>query len=407
MADSITPNSVLQRQPNLELKLLPGSTLEVKLKEGWVTVHHANSLAVLDVFTVPRTLKDGLALLQRQASGRQDWLEISQAVLGMTRMGILSVPGESKKVRSKRGFDQAAVHIAMLNDEARTAGYIEAIHNTVQPGDVVVDLGTGTGVLATAAAQAGARRVFAIESGRIGLSAKRVFVANGVEDRVKLLQGWSTKLDLPEPADLMVSEILGNNPFGEKILEYTLDARRRFLRPKARLIPARLKVFATLVAGAGKHLSTRHFCKESIKKWEGCYGVDFSPLLSGAPKLRRFALSAEDCRSLERGPDSLLIDLDLSTFEELIVESKTILKAGDGGPYDGLMISFEAELTSEISLSTHPARANSSCHWHNQLWAFAEDSTVPSEGTLQISYTYGGSGPQLQILDQADRNSDL
>jgi predicted RNA methylase len=33
----------------------------------------------------------------------------------------------------------------MLADEARTAGFQQAIHEVVKPGDVVVDLGAGTG----------------------------------------------------------------------------------------------------------------------------------------------------------------------------------------------------------------------------------------------------------------------
>jgi predicted RNA methylase len=69
------------------------------------------------------------------------------------------------------------LHLAMLDDRNRTAAYLEAIRDGVREGDVVVDIGTGTGVLAAAAAQAGARRVYAIEVGDIRRrrSARRLF----------------------------------------------------------------------------------------------------------------------------------------------------------------------------------------------------------------------------------------
>ena len=61
------------------------------------------------------------------------------------------------------GFGCLEPHIDMLADQRRTSRYLAAIRRAVRSDDVVLDLGTGTGILAIAAAQAGARRVFAIE----------------------------------------------------------------------------------------------------------------------------------------------------------------------------------------------------------------------------------------------------
>lgn len=97
----------------------------------------------------------------------------------------------------------------------------------------MLDLGTGTGVLAVAAARAAARHVYAIEASGIGRVAQRVFRANGVEDRITLLQGWSSTLSPPEPATVLVSEIVGHDPLDEGVLEHTPDARARLLAPGA------------------------------------------------------------------------------------------------------------------------------------------------------------------------------
>ncbi len=93
-------------------------------------------------------------------------------------------------------------HARTLHDDRRTGDYLAALAAAVRPGDVVLDLGTGRGVLAIAAVRAGARRVYAVEASDIAEVAERVFAANGVQDRVELIVGWSRQIELPEPADL-------------------------------------------------------------------------------------------------------------------------------------------------------------------------------------------------------------
>lgn len=88
----------------------------------------------------------------------------------------------------------------------------------VAPGDVVVDLGTGSGVLVVAAARAGARRVYAVEADTIADGTHAVFEANGVLDRVTPVGSRSTEITLPEPADVLVAELIGNEPLGERVL---------------------------------------------------------------------------------------------------------------------------------------------------------------------------------------------
>ena len=109
--------------------------------------------------------------------------------------------------------------------------------------DVVVDIGTGTGILAIAAARAGAQHVYAIESGNIADVAQNLFEANGLADRITLIKGYSTKINLPERADVLVSEIIGDEPLEEEVLKVTMDHAEQIPQTQWRLLPCALQVF--------------------------------------------------------------------------------------------------------------------------------------------------------------------
>ncbi len=92
-----------------------------------------------------------------------------------------------------------------LIDEQRTLAFQRAIQNTVRKGDVVVDMGTGSGILAMFAADAGAKRVYAIEWDRKNFEAlKQSFELNGYRDRIILIKGDVTKVSLPEKVDVII-----------------------------------------------------------------------------------------------------------------------------------------------------------------------------------------------------------
>ena len=103
-------------------------------------------------------------------------------------------------------------------------------------GKRVVEIGCGTGILSIFAAQAGATAVTAIEETRIAELAARLLVANGVEDRVEIKLGNSRDVEIDPPADVIVHELLGSDPFSESILPVIADARR-FLAPGGRFEP--------------------------------------------------------------------------------------------------------------------------------------------------------------------------
>jgi SAM-dependent methyltransferase len=148
-----------------------------------------------------------------------------------------------KQARMAEGFGKPYLHEKMLLDRTRCEAYRAAIKRCVRPGDVVVDLGAGTGLLSFFAIRAGAARVYAIEVSNIADLLAELSRANGMEHRIRVMRGNSKKITLPERADVLITETLSDLGFdNENIVDYVNDVRRRMLKPDARVIPESCRV---------------------------------------------------------------------------------------------------------------------------------------------------------------------
>lgn len=83
-------------------------------------------------------------------------------------------------VDNSKNFTRLQVHEEMVADAVRVDSYHEAIRRHVRPGDVVVDLGTGTGILALFAAQQQAKQVYALDHSPFIEVARRIADANEI-----------------------------------------------------------------------------------------------------------------------------------------------------------------------------------------------------------------------------------
>lgn len=144
-------------------------------------------------------------------------------------------------------------HVPMVNDAPRNRAYETAIKAQVKPGDLVLEIGTGSGLLAMMAARAGATVVTCEAVPWIAETARAVIAANGLSDRITVVNTLSTALSvggaLPRPADVLLSEIVASDFLSERIIPAVADARARLLRPDARILPARGGVRCALAGG--------------------------------------------------------------------------------------------------------------------------------------------------------------
>ncbi len=137
-------------------------------------------------------------------------------------------------------YDPVMYH-AMTHDERRNRAYRAAIEREVKD-KVVLDIGAGAdAILTRMCLEAGAKRVYAIE--KLGPSyeqARDLLARLKLTDRIILLQGESTEVELPEKVDVCVSELLGMIGSSEGVIPILNDARR-FLKDGGVMIPSRCK----------------------------------------------------------------------------------------------------------------------------------------------------------------------
>jgi ribosomal protein L11 methyltransferase len=107
---------------------------------------------------------------------------------------------------------------------------LEALESVVVPGDVVADVGTGSGVLAIAAVKLGAKRVYAFDRDPdAGPAAQANVRRNDIADRVSLTIP-STDIVMPEPATLVIANIV------TAVHERLMTVYARLLAPSGRLL---------------------------------------------------------------------------------------------------------------------------------------------------------------------------
>jgi amino acid adenylation domain-containing protein/non-ribosomal peptide synthase protein (TIGR01720 family) len=128
---------------------------------------------------------------------------------------------------------------SMAGDEKRNQAYRAAFARHLED-KIVVDIGTGPlAILARLAIEAGARKVYAVDIlERTAAAAKANVAKLGLSDRIEVLCGDAATIDLPEPADWCISEIVGAIGGSEGAAAIINDSRR-LLRNPANMLPRR------------------------------------------------------------------------------------------------------------------------------------------------------------------------
>ena len=144
-------------------------------------------------------------------------------------------------------YAEFEVHRTMIRDRVRTEAFRRAINSVVGPGDAVLDVGAGSGILSVFAALAGAADVYAVERTSIAVLANELAAANGVAEIVHVTHGDVMDIELPGRVDVIVSEWLGGFGIDEGMLAPLVAARERWLKPGGVMIPHSVTAWTALV----------------------------------------------------------------------------------------------------------------------------------------------------------------
>jgi 2-polyprenyl-3-methyl-5-hydroxy-6-metoxy-1,4-benzoquinol methylase len=312
------------------------------------------------------------------------------------------------------------LHVDMLNDRTRTSSYLESISRNVRAGDVVLDIGTGTGIYAMAAARAGARHVYAIEAGPIARAARALFEANELSDRITLLRGWSADLSLPERADVLISEVIGNEPLAEGVVGVTKDALKRLLKPDARLVPSRIRIYGLPVSVPNREIGKLTFTQETLSNWQSWYGFNFD-LLAKATKNSTFdsvfgyfvnPKMMEGWKPLSHAV--LFADIDFRTWRGRWVNNTQTVKFTASGQLNAMVTFFElyddnetGEVVDEAIdvdeveadevdeddaalpfYTSDPEEVDRNNHWLSPVRIFVQPLTAKAGNSFDVTYWY-------------------
>ncbi len=136
-----------------------------------------------------------------------------------------------------------------LRDEVRTNAFRLAIHCVVKPGDIVIDVGAGSGILSFFAAEAGAEKVYSVEiEHMLAQELKKSIVLNGFEDKIEVVEGDIRKVDLVKNVDVLIAEIIDTGLLDELQAPAINSLRDRgIISQNTHLIPCHYKTFMQLV----------------------------------------------------------------------------------------------------------------------------------------------------------------
>ena len=140
-------------------------------------------------------------------------------------------------------YESLALHNSMMKDRQRMGFYYQTIvqNRDLFQDKVVLDVGSGLGILSMFAAQAGAKKVYAVEASKeVSKLADEAFFANEMEDIIESRNGKIEDIVIDDKIDIIISEWMGYCLLYELMLSSVIHARDKY-NPSI-IIPAQASV---------------------------------------------------------------------------------------------------------------------------------------------------------------------
>jgi len=284
-------------------------------------------------------------------------------------------------------YADLSIHEDMLKDIPRVEAYSKAIAFygtkwTESADTTVIDVGSGTGLLAIKCAQAGAKKVIAVEASRMSHFLKQIVTDNSLSSCVEVYESRAEELELPEvkAVDVIVSEWMGYFLLFENMLPSVLAVRDKYLKPNGLMLPSRCRLMVAPV-------ERQNWRNAKLDFWKEVHGIDMSalmPLAVATACERPQHCSVSEAELL--GHPIPILDLDLHKVREEDLkrfEMPICFEMPPGKRLDGFASWFECDFGEDPSLlsllSTSPSSPPT--HWRQTVFHFRQ----PLEGGGGVS----------------------
>ncbi|KAI3513780.1 hypothetical protein L1887_11935 [Cichorium endivia] len=299
----------------------------------------------------------------------------------------------------------------MLSDRVRMDAYYNSVfqnkHHFI--GKTVLDVGTGSGILAIWSAQAGAKKVYAVEATKMAEHARALVKSNNLQDVVEVIEGSIEDITLPEKVDVIISEWMGYFLLRESMFDSVICARDRWLKPNGVMYPSHARMWlAPIRSGLSDHKMEDY--EGAMDDWQGflketeaCYGVNMSVLTKPfSEEQKKYYLQTSLWNSLHPnqvvGNPAILKEIDCSkvtvedilkveaSISSLVTKEETRL-CGFGGWFDvHFKGSEENPAECDVELTTAPSQDDGT-HWGQQVFLLQPPVHVNEGDEILVNFS--------------------
>lgn len=288
---------------------------------------------------------------------------------------------------------------------------------------VVLDVGTGSGILAIWSAQAGARKVYAVEATKMAEHARELARANDVGHVVEVIEGSIEDVALPEKVDVIISEWMGYFLLRESMFDSVIWARDRWLKPDGVMYPSHARMWVSPIRSGLADQKKDDF-ESAMSDWynfvaqtDTHYGVNMNVLTKAyREENEKYYLKTSLWNNLHPnqivGTSAVIKDIDCltatvddirnvtSSFMLSINVDRTRL-SGFAGWFDvHFRGSVQNPATQDIELTTAPSTEDYT-HWGQQVFMLHPSPRVNEGDGLNVSFSMSRNKENHRLMDVA------
>ena len=291
-----------------------------------------------------------------------------------------------KNLNSVSGLAVPDWHIPMLNEDKRNKAYLEALKLAAKKDDLVLDIGTGSGLLSMMAADIGVKKIITCEvSKTIATNASTIVEQNNLSKKITIINKKSTEMlvgeEIPRKADLLVSEILSSEFVGEGVQSTILDSKKRLLKDNGKMIPESGAIMIALLANTpevermvfvkpGRHYKLSKF--NEITQHKFSFHMKDEPIILSSPE-PAFSFDFYKMEAIQKG--SKILEL-------------TVIK---DGMCAGVIQWINVNLYGEIKYENNPTQmyreAGTPSSWMTPIYRFDKPTFLKRGQVVKINAT--------------------